>query len=65
MLLPKQGDGVKLVLKNGETVEGTVEWLDGNGVWVKNPEHSRWVPIEAFLAPPQDPEPKKDPGSEE
>jgi len=65
MSLSKQGDNIRVVLKNGETVEGTIEWLDGNGVWVKSPDRSRWVPIEALLVPPQDPEPKKDSGSEE
>ncbi len=65
MSLPKQGDSIKVVLKNGESVEGTVEWLDGNGVWVKNSDRSRWVPIELFLMPPQDREPRKDSGSEE
>ncbi len=65
MSLPKQGDSVKVVLRSGETVEGTVEWLDGNGAWIKNPERSRWVPIEVFLMPPAQPESKKDSASEE
>jgi len=65
MSFPSHGDNVKLVLKNGETVEVTVEWLDGNGVWVKNPDRSRWVPIEVFLVLPQSPELKKDSASEE
>ena len=65
MSLPKQGEAVRLVLKSGETVEGVVEWLDGNGVWVKNVERSRWVPVEAFLMPPPEPSARKDSGSEE
>ena len=65
MSVPKQGESVRVVLKSGETVEGTVEWLDGNGAWIKSPERSRWVPIEAFLMPAQAPESKKNPGSEE
>ncbi len=65
MSVPKLGESVKVVLRSGETVEGTVEWLDGNGAWIKNPERSRWVPIEAFLPPPQAPESKKDSAPEE
>lgn len=65
MSTPKAGDSVKVLLRSGETVEGTVEWIDGNGVWIKNPDKSRWVPIEAFLMPPQPSEAKKDSGSEE
>jgi len=65
MSVPKQGESVRVVLKGGETVEGTVEWLDGNGAWIKSPEQSRWVPIEAFLMPAQATESKKDPVSEE
>ena len=51
MPLPKQGDTVKLTLLNRETIEGIVEWVDGNGLWVKGVERSRWVPLEAFTAP--------------
>ncbi len=65
MSLPKQGDNVKVVLRSGETVEGTVEWVDANGAWIKNPERSRWVPIEVFTMPPPAPESKKEPASEE
>jgi len=35
MPLPKQGDTVKVTLLNRETIEGVVEWVDGNGLWVK------------------------------
>jgi sRNA-binding regulator protein Hfq len=65
MSLPKQGETVKVVLRSGETVEGVVEWLDGNGVWIKNVEKSRWVPVETFLMPPPEPSAKKESGSEE
>lgn len=51
MALPKQGDTVKVTLLNRETIEGVVEWVDGNGLWVKGAERSRWVPLEAFTAP--------------
>jgi hypothetical protein len=51
MPLPKQGDTVKVTLLNRETIEGVVEWVDGNGLWVKGAERSRWVPLEAFTAP--------------
>ncbi len=50
MSLPKPGDSVKVVMR-GETFEGTVEWIDGNGAWVKNPQKARWVPLEVFIAP--------------
>ncbi len=50
MSLPKLGDSVKVTLKNGETIDGVIDWIDGNGAWVKNPQKSRWVPIES-LAP--------------
>ena len=65
MSLPKQGDVVKVVLRSGETVEGQVEWLDGNGAWIKSSEKARWVPVETFLMPPPEPAAKKDAGSEE
>ena len=51
MPLPKQGDTVKVTLLNRETIEGVVEWVDGDGLWVKGVERSRWVPLEAFTAP--------------
>ena len=51
MALPKQGDTVKVTLLNRETIEGVVEWVDGNGLWVKGAVRSRWVPLEAFTAP--------------
>jgi len=51
MTLPKQGDTVKVTLLNRETIEGVVEWVDGNGLWVKGAVRSRWVPLEAFTAP--------------
>lgn len=65
MSLPKQGEAVRVVLRSGETVEGVVEWLDGNGVWIKNTEKSRWVPVESFLLPASEPSAKKESGSEE
>lgn len=43
---------MKVTLRNGEEVEGVVEWIDGNGAWVKGSQKSRWVPIEALVAPP-------------
>ena len=65
MSLPKPGESAKVVLKNGETVEGTVEWIDTNGAWIKGTERSRWVPVEAFLTPPAALESKKESTSEE
>ncbi len=65
MSLPKPGQTVKVMLRSGEAVEGVVEWLDGNGAWVKTPDKSRWVPVEAFLIPPPGPSVKKEMGSEE
>ncbi len=41
---------VKVSLLNGETVEGTIEWIDGNGAWVRGVQRSRWIPLEALLA---------------
>jgi len=52
MLGPRAGDAVRLTLKNGETVEGVVEWVDGNGALVRGSQKTRWVPLEALLAPP-------------
>ncbi len=48
MSLPNLGDSVKVTLKNGETIDGVIDWIDGNGAWVKNPQKSRWVPIESL-----------------
>ena len=52
MPIPKAGDAVKVTLKNGETVEGVIEWVDGNGALVRSMQKTRWVPLEALLAPP-------------
>ena len=49
---PRAGDAVRLTLKNGETVEGVIEWVDGNGALVRGTQKTRWVPLEALLAPP-------------
>ncbi len=66
MSLPKRGETVRVVLRSGETVEGVVEWLDGNGAWIKSMEKSRWVPVETFLMPPPaEASAKKDSASEE
>lgn len=65
MLTAKPGTPVKMTLKNGETVEGVVEWIDGNGAWVKNPQKTRWIPIEAFLAPATSEGEKKETAAEE
>ena len=47
----KPGDTVKVTLLNRETIEGVVEWVDGNGFWVKGAQRSRWVPLEALTVP--------------
>jgi hypothetical protein len=45
---------------SGETIEGIIDWIDGNGAWIKGAQKSRWVPLEAFQ--PQQPEDdQKDP----
>ncbi len=49
--MPKPGDAVSVTLHNKETIEGTVEWVDGNGAWIKGTQRARWVPIEYFLRP--------------
>ena len=51
MSLPKPGDLVRVTLLNRETIEGVVEWVDGNGLWVKGGQRSRWVPLEALTVP--------------
>lgn len=48
MPLPKAGDSVKVTLMSGETIEGSVVWIDGNGAMIKAAQKSRWVPLEAF-----------------
>lgn len=65
MTIPRAGDSVKVTLKNGDTVEGIVEWIDGNGAWVKGSQKSRWVPIEALVAPPAAVEAKAGTSTEE
>ncbi len=57
MSLPKAGDTVKISMLNGETIEGVVEWIDGNGAWIKSAQRSRWVPLEALEPPPSPTEP--------
>ncbi len=66
MSLPKQGDTVKISLVSGEIIEGVVEWIDGNGAWIKGALRSRWVPLEALERPPASEQPtdKQDPGSD-
>ena len=49
---PRAGDAVKVTLKNGETVEGVIEWVDGNGALVRGSQKTRWVPLEALVEPP-------------
>ena len=53
MPLPKAGESVKVTLMSGETIEGSVEWIDGDGAMIKGAQKSRWVPLEAFQ--PQQP----------
>jgi hypothetical protein len=65
MSIPKPGDPVKVTLRNGEIVEGVIEWIDGNGAWVKSPQKARWIPLEALLAPASPEEAKKDTAVEE
>jgi len=65
MSLPKPGQTIRVVLRSGESVEGIVEWLDGNGAWIKSSDKSRWVPVESFLMPPPEPSAKKETVSEE
>lgn len=65
MSIPRAGDSVNVTLKNGETVEGIIEWIDGNGAWVKGPKKARWIPIEALLFTPVASEAKPGTGPEE
>lgn len=58
--VPKVGENVKVILLNGESIEGLVEWIDGNGALVKGAQKTRWVPIESLLSPPPPPEAKKE-----
>ena len=58
MSLPKPGDNVKVTLLSGETIEGIVDWIDGNGAWVRGVQKSRWVPLEAFQPTSQEDDPK-------
>jgi hypothetical protein len=58
MPLPKPGDNIKVTLLSGETIEGIVDWIDGNGAWIKGVQKSRWVPLEAFQPLPQEDDPK-------
>ena len=51
MPLPKAGDSVKVTLMSGEIIEGSVEWIDGDGAMIKGAQKSRWVPLEAFQPP--------------
>ena len=53
MPLPQAGENVKVTLMSGETIEGSVEWIDGDGAMIKGAQKSRWVPLEAFQ--PQQP----------
>ncbi len=48
MALPKPGDNVKVTLMSGETIEGVIDWIDGDGAWIKGTLKNRWVPLEAF-----------------
>ena len=48
MPLPKAGENVKVTLMSGEAIEGSVEWIDGDGAMIKGAQKSRWVPLEAF-----------------
>ena len=59
MALPKSGDSVKVTLMSGETIEGFVEWIDGDGAMIKTAQKSRWVPLEAFQ-PQVQPDDSKD-----
>ncbi len=58
--VPKPGENVKVTLLNGDVIEGTVEWIDGNGAWVKGAQKTRWVPLESLLSPPPPTEVKKE-----
>ena len=54
MPLPKAGENVKVTLMSGETIEGLVDWIDGDGAMIKGAQKSRWVPLEAFQPPQVD-----------
>jgi hypothetical protein len=56
--LPKPGDSVKVTLMSGETIEGIIDWIDGNGAWIRGAQKSRWVPLEAFQPQQQKDDPK-------
>jgi hypothetical protein len=60
MPLPKPGENVKVTLMSGETIEGILDWIDGNGGWVKGAQKNRWVPLEAFQPGQQSDDSKDD-----
>ena len=64
MPLPKPGETVKVTLRNGETIEGVVDWVNGNGAWVKNQQKARWIPMEALLIPAESESTKRETGEE-
>ncbi|TMI28145.1 hypothetical protein E6H36_01630 [Candidatus Bathyarchaeota archaeon] len=59
---PKPGESVKVTLMNGDVIEGAIEWIDGNGAWVKGAgaQKSRWVPLESLLPAPAPVETRKE-----
>ncbi len=63
--VPKPGESVKVTLLNGDVIEGTVEWIDGNGAWVKGAQKTRWVPLESLLPAPVETKREKQPAPEE
>ena len=64
MSLPKPGQTVKVTLRSGETIEGVVDWVYGNGAWVKNQQKARWIPIESLLMPAESGSTKRETGEE-